>query len=112
MGIIVSVVIRILVYALIAFLMYLMLDGEKKIAAFVVNIIGLFAYNCISAGFYNVFANIITSTIVGILFGFIGTYMYGKFDSLNKYLGTTVLFELITVLVISGIIMLFKIIFI
>mgnify|MGYP006978601855 FL=1 len=38
--------------------------------------------------------------------------MYGKFDSLNKYLGTTVLFELITVLVISGIIMLFKIIFI
>ncbi len=98
-----KIVISILVYALIAFLMYLMLDGEKKIAAFGVNIIGLFVYYCITNGFNHIFTCIISSIINGILFGFIGSYMYNKFDSLNKFLGTTVLVELIVVLITNGI---------
>lgn len=105
-----GIVIRVLIYSLIAFLMYLMLDGEKKIAAFAVNIIGLFVYYCITNGFNHIFEGIIYSTILGILFGIIGSYLYGKFDSLNKYLGTTILIEMIMLIALSGIITIFKII--
>lgn len=84
-----------LVDALISFFMYKMLERGNKVMAFVINILCLLCYYCLVNGFAHIFIYIIGSIVNGCLFGLIGIYIYNKETNLNRFLGTTVLLELI-----------------
>ena len=97
MGIIISV----LVYAIITFFAYSMIENENKIGTFIINLVGLTIWFLINNG-TNFFILIIFSVIInGIIFTYIGFFVYDKQQELSKFLGTTVLLELITVIIVN-----------
>lgn len=81
-----------------------MLEKNNKVMVFVVNILFLLCYYCLVNGFGHIFIYIIGSIINGCLFGIIGIYIYNKEKNLNKFLGTTVLIELI-VSILTGLLL-------
>ena len=97
MGIIISV----LVYAIVAFFAYSMIENENKIGTFIINVLGLTIWTLINNG-TNFSILIVLSVIInGIIFTYIGFFIYNKQQELNKFLGTTVLLELITLLIVN-----------
>lgn len=99
-----AILIVVLVDALISFFMYKMFERGNKVMAFVINILCLLCYYCLVNGFAHIFIYIIGSIINGCLFGLIGIYMYNKEKNLNKFLGTTVLIELM-VSILTGLLL-------
>ena len=99
-----SILIVVLVNSLLSFFMYKMLEKGNKVLVFVVNILCLLCYYCLINGFSHIFIYIIGSIINGCLFGLIGIYIYNKEKNINKFLGTTVLIELI-VSILTGLLL-------
>lgn len=92
-----------LVYALISFFMYKLLEKENKAMVFVVNILCLLSYYCIANGFANIFLYIVGAILNGTFLGLIGIHIYNKEKNLNKFLGTTVLLELLATIIVNSI---------
>ena len=80
-----GILIVVLVDALIAFFMYKLFEKEYKVAAFIINILCLFCYYCLVNSFAYIHIYAIGSIINGILFGFIGLYMFKKEKNLIDF---------------------------
>ena len=97
MGIIISV----LVYAIVAFIAFRMIESENKIGTFIINALGLMIWALINNGSNFSILNFLSIIVNGIIFTFIGFYVYSKQQDLNKFLGMTVLLELIASLIVN-----------
>lgn len=95
MGIIISV----LIYALIAFIMWSLLENENKVMALITNIVGFLIYYLINNGTAHFFVYLLGAVINGVIFYFIGTHFHEKETELNRFLGTTVLIQFIVTLI-------------
>ena len=88
-----TMLISILEYAILAFLTYKLLENDKKIIVFA------FIQNNLTV------INIVSIIINGTLISFVCYFTYERYqDELNKYLGTTVLIDLILVTIVNLII--------
>ena len=96
-----GIIIVILVYTLIAFFMYKLLESKKEKLVFVVNILGLLCFYFINNGTSHILLSLVVSIINGLLFSFIGLAIYNKYNDLNKFLGTSVLIEFLLSLMVN-----------
>lgn len=98
-----TMLISILEYAILAFLTYKLLENDKKIIVFLVNIICPMLLALIQNNLTGI--NIVSIIINGTLISFVCYFTYERYqDELNKYLGTTVLIDLILVTIVNLII--------
>lgn len=97
MGIIISV----LVYVIVAFFAYRLIESENKIGTFIINALGLMVWTLINNGTNFSILNVFSVIVNGIIFTYIGFFVYNKQQELNKFLGTTVLLELIVLLIVN-----------
>ena len=94
-----GIIIVILIYALIAFIMWSMLENQNNVMAFIINILGFFIYYLINNGTEYFLISLFSAIINGAIFYFIGTYFYKKETELNRFLGTTVLIGVILTII-------------
>lgn len=99
MGIIISII----VYAILAFVVYSMVESGRRLGAFLVNILGLIVWALINNGTSFSVLTFIAAVVDGILFTFVCYFVYNKYQELNKFLGTTVLIEIIVAIIINSI---------
>ena len=94
-----GIIIAILIYALIAFIMWTMLENENNVMAVIANIVGFLIYYLINNGTTYFLVYLMGAIINGVIFYFIGAYFHGKETDLNKFLGITVLIQFIVTLI-------------
>lgn len=83
------------VISVIAYITYKMTESGEKLMIYIINTFGVLCMYCVSYKLRHFFLLLIVSIVTGIIFGKFGMYMANKEQNLNRYLGTTILVELI-----------------